>query len=464
MYLDISRSRFDPAKHYSAVLLQQGRVVLDSDADEQAAITSYYMRAAIADIVGPAGCPAGNAGFGISTQGQGDLVITPGRIYVDGILAEATRPVVGGKEQDITYLSQPDGYLNPSNDPGNTDNLPTGVSYVVYLRVWEQSVTALQDPDIREVALGIHGPDTCGRARVVWQVAYWKTPNPAEQSSQQAYDAWTSWVRALNQPAGTLMAQARQPADAETDICSVSPQAQFRGRENYLYRVEILSGGTAGTARYVWSRDNGSVVFGIESLAGAEVTVGSLGRDLKSGLEIGDYVEITDDASAGRVADDPADDQHAASNRALFKVTKIDADNRVVTLEADPAATIGATGTNSALHPLLRRWDCAGASVVTEGQWLELEDGVRVRFPGAPPVVGKGPQQEARYRTGDYWLVPARTALADVIWPQDSSGPMALPPAGVAYHYAPLAFVPAGGDPTELRSMFEPTAKPPALA
>lgn len=472
MYLDTSRSRFDPARHYSAVLLQQGRVVLDSDTAEQDAITSYYLRAAIADIIGPAGCPAGNAGFGITAQGQTDLVIGPGRIYVDGILAEAVRPVIGGKAQQITYLTQLDGYLQPSGDPKNPDNLPSNASYVVYLRVWERCVTALQDPDIREVALGIHGPDTCGRAQVVWQVAYWTTPTPDEKSSLQAYDAWTDWVRNLNQPTGTLQARARQPDDAETDICGISPQAQFRGRENQHYRVEIFSGGTAGqpapaaggqsqagVARYVWSRDNGSAVFAIESLAGAEVTVGSLGRDLRSGLEIGDYVEITDDALASRVADDPP----AASRRALFKVTAIDAVNRVVTLDSDPAATIDATGTNPALHPLLRRWDCAGSAVVTEAGWLELEDGVQVKFPGAPPAVGKGPQRVAQYRTGDYWLVPARTAIADVIWPQDESGPVARPPAGVAYHYAPLAFVPLGGDPVELRSLFDPGAKPPQL-
>lgn len=468
MYLDISRSRFDPAKHYSAVLLQQGRVVLDSDEAEQEAITRYYLRAAIADIIGPAGCPSGNSGFKITMSGRTDLIVWPGRIYVDGILAEAVQPVIGGKTQDITYLTQPDGYLDPNADPNNPDNLPPDGAYVVYLRVWERSVTALQDPDIREVALGIHGPDTAGRAQVVWQVAYWPPkgglaadPNPKVQAGN-AYADWWKWRNALDQPAGTLKARARQPDNAETDICSVSPQAQYRGRENQLYRVEIFSGGTGAVAQYVWSRDNGSVVFAIDKLAGAEVTVASLGRDLRSGLEIGDYVEIADDASASRIADDPlADDQPAASRRAMFQVTAIDAVNRVITLDTDPAAAIGVTGTSPKLHPLLRRWDSAGLAAITETQWAELEDGVQVMFPGAPLAVGKEPQQVARYRTGDYWLIPARTALADVIWPQDDSGPAAMPPAGVAYHYAPLAFVAADGNPYDLRSPFDPRAQPP---
>jgi hypothetical protein len=174
------------------------------------------------------------------------------------------------------------------------------------------------------------------------------------------------------------------------------------------------------------------VVFAIESLAGAEVTVASLGRDVPSGLEIGDWVEITDDASASRVADE----RPAGQPRALFQVTAIDTLDLIVTLNADPSAQIGTTGTDPALHPLLRRWDSDGMAAVTETTWQNLEDGVQVKFPGVQGGT-------ARYRTGDYWLIPARTVLADVIWPQDSAGPKALPPSGVAYHYAPLAFVSA---------------------
>ena len=142
-------------------------------------------------------------------------------------------------------------------------------------------------------------------------------------------------------------------------------------------------------AQYVWSRENGSVVFAIGALAGAEVTLKSLGRDLPSGLEIGDWVEIVDDASASRVADDVP----AVPARALFQVTMIDALNCVITLDRDPSGDIGTTGTNPAWHPLLRRWDGTGAAAVTEGSWLDLEDGVQVLFPGtqepaSPPATG----------------------------------------------------------------------------
>ena len=45
------------------------------------------------------------------------------------------------------------------------------------------------------------------------------------------------------------------------------------------------------------------------------------------------------------------------------------------------------------------------------------------------------------YRTGDYWLIPARTATGDVEWPRnDKKEPIAVEPHGVEHHYAPLAY------------------------
>ena len=58
-----------------------------------------------------------------------------------------------------------------------------------------------------------------------------------------------------------------------------------------------------------------------------------------------------------------------------------------------------------------------------------LEDGVLLEFcqPGEPA-----------FRCGDYWLIPARTATADVEWPGPAREPAQLAPRGVEHHYAPL--------------------------
>ncbi len=69
------------------------------------------------------------------------------------------------------------------------------------------------------------------------------------------------------------------------------------------------------------------------------------------------------------------------------------------------------------------------------------------------------------YRTGDYWLIPARTIIGDVLWPQDLSGnPDPLPPHGVKHHYALLAVTFFGGIDVvkvlaDLRYMVPPLGK-----
>jgi hypothetical protein len=132
----------------------------------------------------------------------------------------------------------------------------------------------------------------------------------------------------------------------------------------------------------------------------------------------------------------------------------------MVTLNGTPGITVG---TDLALHPLLRRWEqkkgdpdegglqlaSDGAALIEEDantSWLTLEDGVQIQF--QPPDPGRPANV---YRTGDYWLIPARTDTGDVEWAKvkDEKGtlvPFALPPHGVTHHYAPLAVIDVADD------------------
>jgi hypothetical protein len=49
---DFTRSTFQPDKHYCSVRLQQGRVQLDADANEQADIAAYRDETASLDVIG----------------------------------------------------------------------------------------------------------------------------------------------------------------------------------------------------------------------------------------------------------------------------------------------------------------------------------------------------------------------------------------------------------------------------
>src|SRR6266404_5787372 len=191
---DYSRDTFNPAKHFTRVLMQQGRVQLDADWNEQGAILLHYLQALAADLIGAHGGPKDELGFEIRSvmskdnqKALADLSIGFGRYYVDGILCENPEPSpkvtpspragmevapigsAGGAGsrtgiEPLTFRNQVDYPPDPKEDPKRDFELPL----FVYLDVWERHITALEDDDIREVALG--GPDTAARAKVVWQV------------------------------------------------------------------------------------------------------------------------------------------------------------------------------------------------------------------------------------------------------------------------------------------------------
>jgi hypothetical protein len=78
-----------------------------------------------------------------------------------------------------------------------------------------------------------------------------------------------------------------------------------------------------------------------------------------------------------------------------------------------------------------------GAAILREGEgnnaWLSLENGVRIQFQKSTPA--------NRYRTGDYWLIPARVAKGGVIWPHENGKAKAVEPHGIQHYYALLAIV-----------------------
>ena len=63
---DFTRDTFNKDKRFSRVLMQQGRVQLDADWNEQTSILLHYLRTLATDLIGPHGGPANRLGFAIT--------------------------------------------------------------------------------------------------------------------------------------------------------------------------------------------------------------------------------------------------------------------------------------------------------------------------------------------------------------------------------------------------------------
>ncbi len=387
---DFSRDTFDPAKHYAAVLKQQGRVDLDADWNEDSAVQRHVEETTTRDVVGACGAPQDGGGFQIAyteTEAGPGLSISAGRIYVDGILCELESPT--------SYSSQADHPDPPALTPvvGRTD--------LVYLDVWQRHITYVEDPELREVALG--GPDTATRLQTVAEVKF-----RSNVGNITCADNVSGWPPA---PSGGLLTTSVVEAEAPVDPCALAAAGGYRGLENRLYRVEVHQGGNLGTATFKWSRDNGAVVYAIEEFIDgqptAQLRLSSLGRDRVLRLQVGQWVEVLDDAT----------ELSSTGPGSLLQITDLDESERLITLSAP------VSGLNLGLHPKVRRWDQGSAAITITADTLELEDGVQVTFGGGS------------FHTGDYWMFAARTVIGQV------EELTSAPPQGLRRHYCALALV-----------------------
>ncbi|HEY6723896.1 MAG TPA: DUF6519 domain-containing protein, partial [Polyangiaceae bacterium] len=460
---DYSRFTFDPLDDFFGVLMQQGRVMLDSDLNELVAELERQFRVRMLDTVGRCVVPRETlSGFQIQIAGD-SLTIGRGRAYVHGLLAENHggdedgRPVTLESPADLEYyriLEEQRG-LHPiafEHQPylPNAGELLTeelrGSPLLVYLDVWKREVTHVQEPELVEKAVGV---DTTTRVQVVWQVKAF--PVPRGTTCATPGENIPGWAELTAPPAGRLTTNA-VGVPASDDPCILSPSGGFRGTENRLYRVEVHQGGPASSATFKWSRDNASVKTAVLAINGGldVLTVARVGRDRVRRFAPGDWIEVVDDHL--ELTQNPGQ---------MRKVLTVDEVNETITLEAAlPAGVFDAVDPQSR-HTRIRRWDQQGAvldasnnviddvdanggviQIAAGGGTLVLEDGVEVTFSETPSGGG--------YRTGEYWCFAARTVDASV------EKLVAAPPRGIIHHYCRLAIVLFPDQVSDCRSFWPP--------
>ncbi|HEX2557241.1 MAG TPA: DUF6519 domain-containing protein, partial [Nitrososphaera sp.] len=305
----------------------------------------------------------------------------------------------------------------PIENPSLPSPPAAPTSYLACLDTFDQHVTYLEDPYVREKALG--GPDTATRTRTAWQVKLL----PFSSSNLDKCNAWKAIDQLIDNNLGRMQARS-EPSQPQNNMCKLSETAGYRGLENHLYRVEVHKGGTSlAESTFKWSRDNGVVVSAVIKFIPLEnkIEIQNRGRDNNLDFRQDAWIEITDDVH-----------EKLGLPGTLVKVKQVK--ERII--EYYPETIIGhpVLEDNFTQNPKARRWDSGGVVKPTSANYIELEDGVQVKL------------SEGHYRTGDYWVVPARANTEESIeWPRVGSKltdePLALLPAGIIHHYAPLAVI-----------------------
>lgn len=491
---DFTRSTFRPDRHYSSVRMQQGRVQLDADWNEHADIVAHLDETTHRDVIGACGVPKDEAGFAVRPTPDGtDLVISPGRAYVDGILCEldATPVAVTALQAGSARLDAlvTDGAELRVHDWIELFDRAGGSDDAHVLRLTEVDTDTrtvsfappLDDTDL--AGLTAEGADPAIR-RLTAYTTQPHLPEPAHtgpagngdaptlQASDGAYlvylDVWQRHVTALDDPsiretalAGpdttTRVQTVWQVRLMELDDAGVTSCAELPDWPALLASGERPSTGRLRARSQPEAPPEGPCVLPpgagyrrlenqlyrveVHEPGGLDTATFKWSRD--NGSILAGWTDQTGNAltvstlgrdgvigfASGQLVELTDDGRELHGNPGVL--VGIIEPPRDHTLVIDPAAAVDRD--DFPLNPKVRRWDCPAEQTVEAPEddgWLRLESGVEVRF------------EPGHYNTGDYWLIPARTVSGDVDWPRDSLGrPLPQPPAGVTHHYCRLGLV-----------------------
>lgn len=464
MTADISRHSLRPLQKFTGVVRQQGRLPLDAEETEAGDIGALMLREAIAETICEKG--AVGDGFRISTAALWEegliFKINAGSFYLAGLRLTTWHSAT----LDSSFRTQPDWLTidldnaDPSvPEPGETR------TDLVWLEAWEQTVTATEDAELYEVALG--GADSAARRRAMNRVRV------LEDVPDNCPDAFAELIE-REFPGGTLDAAGCEvlsntdltigftQLEPLEDLCRPSAQAGFLGARNETFRIQITEPG-----RCLWSRDNAAPLFRVQvaevdgqrrrivflteprdafgwPLAGMTVELLRWGAKLENGekvaepsglllrvetgydpatssIDVGaDIPQAWDDwfdSSDGQAALNPLDDADAGLDRYFF----------------------------------LRVWTGGGADGAVDHPFL----------PGTALDLGETGLTATFSDTGmprDYWIVSARNAAPIRVTPHALL--TGAPPVGPRRLVAPLALLPWTGPvpqtPLDCRHRFRP--------
>jgi hypothetical protein len=411
---DLARNTYNDQRQYRRVVQQQGRVVLEADTNEAQEIANEVARQALLNMVGPSGVPqdpiTGNRGsaYHISKANHktGDFHVGAGVLYVGGVS-------VRQNDLKLTYGQQPEWLDGP--DPPLARIETSKLTYeLVYLRLREQEVSALEDPALLEPALG--GPDTAQRVRLTSRV--YRAPTGSYQGGSPLRHV--EWMQGLVWSPG----QATLSRTARLSVGFDPATNAYVGPENQMIRVQGATPATSGpgvATQLLWAYDNASSLYSAEIPDAKNPTTLKLINtpvDVAHQPRSNQYVEVL--LASVDLGDDA---RAAAATGVVLQITRsYDPSTQTIGLQS------ALTGPYLGATPLfVRVWEnCVnvaeafGAPAVlidasgnTTGLQVELSD----EKSDAASVV-----------PGDYWCVAVRVSVPTALYPARYLQPQ--PPEG----------------------------------
>jgi len=437
--VDVSRLMTDPRKHYAGVRMQQGRVLTDEDFNEASILDDEELRRTRLHAIGAYGAPGAGfvpKDFKLGAGGKLDFTFTKGELYLGGLRLEMS--------VEETFLEQKDWLsFDPAAEAPNPPAAGTSRVDLAWIETWQQPVTAVEDGELLEVALG--GPDTSARWRTMRRIHLAQGVTGAT-----CPEAWAEVVAGFT-GLGTLTEEFELATDATLtvaftapadpgDLCSPATAGGYLGAENQAIRVQMVD-----ATHFTWGFDNAAPLYRVLVSAKngqmVKLTFQSVPRDAAHWPLKGQVVELLPWSAAL-----PNGQRVAERAGHLCKVAvSYDPDER--TLEIDTPTPAGFNtlwqtrsdlaeffdGSAEERYVYLRVWnrgdDLASPASIPIANGDLGHTGLTVTFNNGP------------LRPDDYWIIAARPAAPDVLTPWRLKSLAGAPPNGVKRFRAPLGLI-----------------------
>ena len=425
MSSDRAKISYDEKQQYRSVIMQQGRVTLEADWNEQGQIVAEEIRQEALDFVGPSGTP--DDGYAVSKVGSGvfDLSVSPGTLYVGGLrvsLGQALSDDRPGEFRDMesqtvkqawSYSNQPE-WLDHAGDLDWVpvpDGKPDANEYV-YLLLREQEVSAVEDSALREVALG--GPDTAARTRLIQRIVRSQTKQAdcplalAElvegHWKQQGLTFDPATMRLASQ--ATLALRIDTPA-TEPDPCQPQSSGGYLCAENQLIRVKVSAFDPVKKEyKLVWGFDNAAFLYLVEAVnSDKELKLNTGPVDSAHRPVKGQAVEVL------RAAAKLANGKYVAADHGF--VTALSAN-----YNAD-AQTIELSGGLKDYPQISEEYLSSPQLYVRVWQEeVPLVSDTDIKLGGTGLIVTLAPDKNGLFHVGDYWTFAVRPGTPTQVYPQ----------------------------------------------